>query len=91
MTDRLVHLTIDGQKVTCPEGHTVYSAASAADIHIPTFCNHEKLVPVGACRMCLVEIEGARGLQTSCTTPAREGMVVKVHTSPVAVKALESR
>jgi NADH-quinone oxidoreductase chain G len=86
-SDRLVGLTIDGQEVTCPEGSTVYEAASTAGIHIPTFCHHEKLVPVGACRMCLVEIEGARGLQTSCTTPVREAMVVKVHTSPAAVKA----
>jgi NADH-quinone oxidoreductase chain G len=58
-----------------------------AGIHVPTFCHHEKLESVGACRMCLVEIEGARGLQTSCTTPVRDGMVVKVHTSPAAVKA----
>ena len=80
-------LTMDGQEVTCPDGFTVYEAASANGIHIPTFCHHEKLVPVGACRMCLVEIEGAQGLQTSCTTPVRDGMVVKVHTSPAAVKA----
>jgi NADH-quinone oxidoreductase subunit G len=86
-TDRLVHLTIDGQDVSCPEGSTVYEAATGAGIHIPTFCHHEKLVPVGACRMCLVEIEGMVALQTSCTTPAREGMIVKVHTSETAVKA----
>ncbi|MEJ2208177.1 MAG: NADH-quinone oxidoreductase subunit NuoG [Anaerolineae bacterium] len=86
-TERLVHLTIDGQEVGCPEGSTVYEAATAAGIHIPTFCHHEKLVPVGACRMCLVEIEGLVALQTSCTTPVREGMVVKVHTSETAVEA----
>jgi NADH-quinone oxidoreductase subunit G len=86
-TDRLVHLTIDGQDVSCPEGSTVYEAATSAGIHIPTFCHHEKLVPVGACRMCLVEIEGMVALQTSCTTLAREGMVVNVHTSETAVKA----
>jgi NADH-quinone oxidoreductase subunit G len=86
-TERLVHLTIDGQDVSCPEGSTVYKAATAAGIHIPTFCNHEKLVPVGACRTCLVEIEGMVALQTSCTTLAREGMVVKVHTSETAVSA----
>ena len=87
MTDRTICLTIDGQEVSCPSGVTVYEAATGAGIHIPTFCHHEKLVPVGACRMCLVEIEGARGLQTSCTTPAQDGMVIKVHTSPEAVKA----
>jgi NADH-quinone oxidoreductase chain G len=87
MTDQMVHLTIDGLEIVCPGGCTVYEAATGAGIHIPTFCHHEKLVPVGACRMCLVEIEGARGLQTSCTAPVREGMVVKVHTSPGAIKA----
>ncbi|MGD9047776.1 MAG: 2Fe-2S iron-sulfur cluster-binding protein, partial [Anaerolineae bacterium] len=83
-------MTIDGQEVGCAEGSTVYEAAAGAGIHIPTFCHHEKLVPVGACRMCLVEIEGAPGLQTSCTTPARDGMAVKVHTSLAAVKAREA-
>ena len=87
MTDPTISLTIDGQEVRCAEGCTIYEAASAAGIHIPTFCHHEKLVPVGACRMCLVEIEGARGLVTSCSTPARDGMTVRVHTSPEAVKA----
>jgi NADH-quinone oxidoreductase subunit G len=85
--DQTINLTIDGQAVRCPAGSTVYEAATQAGIHIPTFCHHKKLVPVGACRMCLVEIESVRGLQTSCSTPAREGMVVKVHTSPLAVKA----
>jgi NADH-quinone oxidoreductase chain G len=87
MTDATISLTIDGQEVRCPGGCTIYEAATAAGIHIPTFCNHEKLVPVGACRMCLVEVEGARDLVTSCSTPARDGIVVKVHTSPAAVKA----
>ena len=87
MTERAICLTIDGQEIRCSDGCTIYEAASGAGIHIPTFCHHEKLVPVGACRMCLVEIEGARGLQTACTTPVRDGMVVKVHTSPEAVKA----
>ncbi|MGD8793284.1 MAG: 2Fe-2S iron-sulfur cluster-binding protein, partial [Anaerolineae bacterium] len=70
-TERMVDLTIDGQEVSCPVEWTVYEAATEAGIHIPTFCHHEKLVPVGACRMCLVEIEGVLGLQTSCTTPVR--------------------
>jgi NADH-quinone oxidoreductase chain G len=86
-SDQPINLTIDGQAVQCPVGSTVYEAATLAGIHIPTFCHHPKLVPVGACRQCLVEIESVRGLQTSCSTPAREGMVVKVHTSPLAAKA----
>jgi NADH-quinone oxidoreductase chain G len=87
MTDPTISLTIDGQEVRCSKSCTIYEAASAAGVHIPTFCNHEKLVPVGACRMCLVEVEGARGLVTSCSTPVLDGMVVRVHTSPAAVKA----
>jgi NADH-quinone oxidoreductase chain G len=87
MTDATISLTIDGQEVRCSAGCTIYEAATAAGVHIPTFCHHEKLVPVGACRMCLVEVEGARDLVTSCSTPARDGIVVKVHTSPAAVKA----
>ena len=87
MTDHTVCLTIDGQEIRCSARYTIYEAATEAGIHIPTFCHHAKLEPVGACRMCLVEIEGARGLLTSCTTPVRDGMVVKVHTSPAAVKA----
>ena len=90
MTDQMVTLTIDGQEVRCTAASTVYEAAASAGIHIPTFCHHEKLVPVGACRTCQVEIEGARGLQTSCTVPVREGMVVRVHTSPAAVKARQA-
>jgi NADH-quinone oxidoreductase subunit G len=87
MTDRTICFTIDGQEIYCSDRCTIYEAASGAGVHIPTFCHYKKLVPVGACRMCLVEIEGMRGLQTACTTPVRDGMVVKVHTSPVAVKA----
>ena len=87
MTDHMVTLTIDQQEVRCSAECTVYEAAASAGIHIPVFCHHGKLVPVGACRTCMVEIEGVRGLQTSCTTPVREGMVVRVHSSPAAVKA----
>ncbi|HSJ56645.1 MAG TPA: NADH-quinone oxidoreductase subunit NuoG, partial [Anaerolineae bacterium] len=88
MTEKsLVHLTIDDREISVPAGSTVYEAATAAGIHIPTFCHHEKLVPVGACRQCLVEIEGMVSLQTSCTTPVREGMIVRAWTSPKAVEA----
>jgi NADH-quinone oxidoreductase chain G len=82
-----VTLTIDDREITVPADWTVYQAATAAGIHIPTFCHHEKLVPVGACRQCLVEIEGVVSLQTSCTTPVRDGMVVRAWTSPQAVEA----
>jgi predicted molibdopterin-dependent oxidoreductase YjgC len=71
-----VTLTINGQKVTAAEGSTILEAARGAGINIPTLCHHPELSNVGACRMCVVSIEKARGLQTACTTPALEGMVV---------------
>lgn len=72
-----VTLTIDGQKVTVKKGTLVVEAAKKLDQSIPVFCYHPNLKPVGACRMCLVEIEKMPRLQTACTTPVAEGMVVK--------------
>jgi predicted molibdopterin-dependent oxidoreductase YjgC len=71
-----VSLTINGQKVVVAEGSTILEAARRANIHIPTLCHHPDLTTVGACRMCVVSVEKARGLQTACTTPVVEGMVV---------------
>jgi NADH-quinone oxidoreductase chain G len=79
----LVTLTIDDQKVTVPAGTLVLEAAKSIGIEIPTLCYHEKLIPLGGCRLCLVEIERMRGLQTACTTPVREGMVVHTNTPEV--------
>jgi predicted molibdopterin-dependent oxidoreductase YjgC len=73
-----IMLTINGQTVTARPGMTVFEAARAAGIYIPSLCYYPDLKPYGACRVCLVEIEGMRGLPTSCTTPATPGM--KVHT-----------
>ncbi|MGI8845855.1 MAG: NADH-quinone oxidoreductase subunit NuoG [Thermoleophilaceae bacterium] len=68
---------IDGRDVSAPEGTMLVDAAKNGDVEIPYFCYEPKLgQPVGACRMCLVEIEGIPKLQTSCSTPIREGMVV---------------
>jgi NADH-quinone oxidoreductase subunit G len=72
-----VTLTIDGQKVTAKKGTLLVEAARAIHNEIPVFCYHDKLKPVGACRMCLVEVEKMPRLQTACTTPVAEGMVVK--------------
>jgi predicted molibdopterin-dependent oxidoreductase YjgC len=69
-------LTIDGQRVAAPDGATILEAAGGAGIHIPTLCHHPDLSNVGACRMCVVSVEKARGVQTACTTPVFEGMVV---------------
>ncbi len=79
-----VTLTIDGQKVEVPQGKTVLEAAQGAGIYIPTLCYDPDLTPYGACRLCVVEIEGMRELVTSCTTPATEGMVVRTETPKVA-------
>ncbi len=73
----IVKLTIDGREVEAIAGTMLVDAAKQVDVEIPYFCYEPKLgEPVGACRMCLVEIEGIPKLQTSCSTPVREGMVV---------------
>jgi len=78
-----ITLTIDGRKVKTEPGKTVLEAALNAGIYIPSLCYHPNLSPFGACRLCIVEIEGMRGLPTSCTTAAAEGMVVKTKTPQV--------
>ncbi len=75
-----VRLTIDGRAVTVPEGTSVMRAAALADAAIPKLCATDTLESFGSCRLCLVEIEGARGTPASCTTPVREGMVVATQT-----------
>jgi len=79
----MVTLTIDGKKVTVEDGTTILKAAEKLGIEIPTFCFHDKLEPVGACRMCLVEVEKMGKLQAACATPVSDGMVVKTDTPQV--------
>ncbi len=76
----MISVTIDGKKVEVPKGTTVLRAAEMAGIEIPTLCNHSHLTPYGGCRLCLVEVEGARILQPSCTLPVSNGMVVHTNT-----------
>jgi predicted molibdopterin-dependent oxidoreductase YjgC len=71
-----VTLTINGRRIVTPEGSTILEAARGAGITIPTLCHHPDLSNVGACRLCVVSVEKARALQTACTTPVFEGMVV---------------
>ncbi len=79
-----ITLIIDGREVTANEGEMLHDAAKQGDVEIPVFCYEPKLgEPVGACRMCLVEIEGIPKLQTSCSTPVRDGMVVHTRTDQV--------
>ena len=75
-----INLIIDGKPISAEAGQTVRQAARQAGIEIPGLCDHEKLSPYGACRLCIVEIDGIRGYPTSCTTSAAEGMVVKTQT-----------
>jgi len=81
-----VTLTIDGQIVTVPAGTTVLQAARMAGIEIPTLCHDPELTSPGACRICVVEIEGMRHLPASCVTTAGDGMVVNT-TSPDVMDA----
>jgi NADH-quinone oxidoreductase subunit G len=81
---REVTIVIDGREVAATEGEILHDAATRGDVEIPVFCYEPKLGdPVGACRMCLVEIEGMPKLQTSCSTPVRDGMVIHTRTDQV--------
>ena len=74
----MITLTIDDRKVEVEDGSTVLQAAEKMGIHIPTLCHHKALEPYGACRLCLVELEGPRSvLQAACVYPAQDGLVVK--------------
>src|SRR5579859_7618344 len=81
---KTIQLTIDGREVQAVEGAMLVDAAKHGDVEIPYFCYEPKLGnPVGACRMCLVEIEGIPKLQTSCSTPVKDGMVVHTQSERV--------
>jgi len=86
--EQLITFTIDGRDVRAPQGAMLVDAAKAGDVEIPVFCYEPKLgQPVGACRMCLVEVEGIPKLQAGCATPVKDGMVV--HTQTARVKAAQ--
>ncbi|MCQ4935692.1 FAD-dependent oxidoreductase [Anaerotignum propionicum] len=75
-----VHITIDGIALAVDEGKTLMQAAEEADIYIPHLCHHPLLPDIGACRLCIVEIDGKDGVHTSCTTKAENGMVIRSKT-----------
>src|SRR5687768_10919782 len=86
----LVTVTIDGVELQVPKGTLVIRAAEQLGITIPRFCDHPLLEPLGACRQCIVEVEGQRKPFTACTTTVMPDMVVKTHlTSEVAREAQE--
>lgn len=72
----MVSLFINGKKVEAEPSQTILQAANKVGIHIPTLCHDPRLTPSGACRMCVVEVEGARSLVASCATPVSEGMKI---------------
>src|SRR3982750_4798790 len=78
-----IRLTIDGQTVTVPKGTLVIEAARRVGAMIPHFCYHPKLKPDANCRMCLVEVEKMPKLQTACSTPVAEGMVVSTENDKI--------
>jgi NADH-quinone oxidoreductase subunit G len=83
-----VRVTIDGFEIVVPKGTLIIRAAEQLGIQIPRFCDHPLLAPIGACRQCLVQVEGQPKPPASCTTVCTEGMVVRTQlTSPVAEKA----
>jgi len=79
----MVTITIDGQQVQVPKTSTVLEAARSVGVKIPTLCYHPELRPEGACRVCVVEVKGARSLVASCIYPVNEGMEVKTNTPDV--------
>ncbi|RSS83180.1 NADH-quinone oxidoreductase subunit G [Streptomyces sp. WAC06614] len=86
--EELVSLTIDGVQLSVPKGTLVIRAAEQIGVEIPRFCDHPLLDPAGACRQCIVEVEGQRKPMASCTITCTDGMVVKTQlTSEVADKA----
>lgn len=81
----MVELTINDIKVKAEEGMTILDAAKSVGIHIPTLCHMKDLFPTGACRICVVEVEGMRGLTPSCAYPVMHGMKVQTNSSRVRI------
>lgn len=79
----MINLTIDGKEVQVEQGTTVLEAAKRININIPTLCYLKDINVIGACRICVVEVKGARTLQAACVTPAAENMVVQTNTPAV--------
>ena len=76
-------ITINGKDIFFEEGKTILEVAQENDVYIPSLCYHYKTGQAGKCRVCLVDAEGMRGLQTACTTIASDGMVVKTNTEEI--------
>lgn len=79
----MVSLTINNKQIQCDEGLTIIEAAKQNGINIPSFCYLEGVHQIGSCRICVVEVEGAKTLQASCMAEVSEGMVVRTNTEEV--------
>lgn len=79
----MVNITIDGKNISVAEGVTILDAAKSAGINIPTLCYFKGLNDVGACRVCVVEVEGLQKLPAACNTPVAEGMVIHTNSKKV--------
>ncbi len=79
----MIKLNIDGRDVETQKGKSILEAALDAGIYIPHLCHHPDLPPIGACRLCIVEVEGIEGLPPSCVTPAEDGMIVRTKTEKI--------
>jgi len=80
---KMINFNMDGKKIQTPKGTTIFEAAKKVNIDIPHLCYHEDLSIYGACRICVVEIEGRPRLEPSCATVVEEGMIVKTNTHRV--------
>ncbi len=78
-----IAITMNGSRLTGHDGMTILETARANDIDIPTLCYRQELTPIGACRICAVEVEGSRTLVGACHTPITEGMVIHTHSPKV--------
>ena len=78
-----IKLTINGKEAIGEKGDSVLTVCKKNDIHIPTLCHHDSLSDTGACRLCLIEIEGQRGYRPACSTTANDGMIVKTDTDEI--------
>ncbi len=82
----MIKCSIDGRQIEVEDGRTILQAAEAIGVKIPTLCYHKALLPYGACRLCVVEVDGRPRLLASCSTPVEEGMAIKT-ASPRVLKA----
>ncbi len=85
----MVTLSIDGRAVSVPKGSTILDAAKVLGIHIPTLCWLEKVSPTGACRVCVVDVEGVARPMTACNTPVKEG--IKVTSTNAKLEAIRKQ